>query len=150
MRGSDFIAPENSIGLVLFSDAVSTVLPIKELKLKHKGALHAAVLDMQAAGKTAMYDGIVAGLHMLLEEGRRRPEAKLMMFVLTDGESNAGLSYEAILPVIRALRIPIFTIGYEADLEVLKRLSSIVEAASIDAREGEVGYTIGSLFNAQM
>ena len=150
IKGSDFITPDNSIGLVLFSSDVTTVLPIKEFKLKHKGAFHAAVQDIRPGGSTAMYDAVVAGLQMLVAEKQRKPGAKLMMFVLTDGETNEGLDYEAILPVVRGLKIPIFTIGYEADLAVLQQLSSSVEAASINTSVEEVAYKIGTMLNAQM
>ena len=79
---------------------------------------------------------------MLIEERETTPGAKLMMFVLTDGETHEGLSYDEVLAVVRALRIPIFTIGYEADLEVLKQLSSIVEAPSIKARGVDLELTL--------
>ena len=53
--------------------------------------------------------------------------------------------------LIRAqLKIPIYTIGYDADIKVLKKLSGVVEAASINANEGQIGYKIGSMLNAQM
>ncbi|MBC8391667.1 MAG: hypothetical protein H8E17_03740 [Deltaproteobacteria bacterium] len=52
--------------------------------------------------------------------------------------------------IIEGIGIPIYTIGYEADLAVLHRLSSLVEAASINATEGKIKFKIGSLLNAQM
>ena len=148
--GADFISGENSIGLVLFNNRVSVTLPIKRFNVRHKGAFIAAAEDMRAEGGTAMYDGIVVALQMLLEQREKDADAKLMMFVLTDGKTKDGLDYGDILPVVRGLRIPIYTIGYEADIEVLAQLSAIVEAASINAKEGEVGYKIGSMLNAQM
>ncbi len=78
------------------------------------------------------------------------PNAKPILFVLTDGESNAGLELNKIRAVIKGLRIPIYSIGYEANIAVLRSLSSLVEAASINADEGNVEYKIGSLLNAQM
>jgi Ca-activated chloride channel family protein len=148
--GSEFITPENSIGLVVFNDKVSTVLPIKKFDLPHKAAFHAAVEDMQAAGGTAMYNGVAVALSLLLEEKKNNPAAKITLFVLTDGETKDGWKFKDVRPVIEALGIPIYTIGYEANLPVLQELSSIVEAASINANEEQVQYTIGSLLNAQM
>jgi Ca-activated chloride channel family protein len=87
---------------------------------------------------------------MLLEERGRNPDAKLMLFVLTDGETMQGMSFDDMLPVIQALKVPVYTIGYDADIETLRRLSSIVEAASINANEGQIAYKIGSMLNAQM
>ena len=150
LGGSEFIAPENSIGIVLFSNQVSVVLPIEKFTLAHKASFHAAVEDMTAGGQTAMYSGIVVSLSLLLDEKQKNPNAKTTLFVLTDGETNAGLELKDVRPVIQALGIPIYTIGYEANLPVLQELSSIVEAASMNAEEGEVQYKIGSLLNAQM
>jgi len=48
------------------------------------------------------------------------------------------------------LQIPIYTIGYNADLEALKKISSINEAASIDASTEDVVYQLKNLFNASM
>lgn len=73
-----------------------------------------------------------------------------MLFVLTDGVTNQGFGLEQARPVIQGVRIPVYTIGYEANLEVLQRLSSLVEAASLNADQGDVEYKIGSLLNAQM
>ncbi len=150
LGGSEFIAQENSIGIVLFSNQVSVVLPIEKFTLAHKASFHAAVEDMTAGGQTAMYSGIVVSLSLLLDEKQKNPNAKTTLFVLTDGETNAGLELKDVRPVIQALGIPIYTIGYEANLPVLQELSSIVEAASMNADEGEVQYKIGSLLNAQM
>ena len=150
LGGSEFIASENSIGIVLFSNQVSVVLPIEKFTLAHKASFHAAVEDMTAGGQTAMYSGIVVSLSLLLDEKQKNPNAKTTLFVLTDGETNAGLELKDVRPVIQALGIPIYTIGYEANLPVLQELSSIVEAASMNADEGEVQYKIGSLLNAQM
>jgi len=150
LSGSEFIAPENSIGIVLFSSAVRQVLPIKKFNLAHKASFHAAVEDMQTEGKTAMYDGIAVSLSLLVKEKQKNPDIKPMLFVLTDGETNEGLTFGRIRPVISGLNIPIYTIGYEANIDELKRLSSLVEAASLNAGQEEIEYKIGSLLNAQM
>jgi len=150
LSGSEFIAPENSIGIVLFSSSVRQVLPVKKFNLTHKASFHAAVEDMQTEGKTAMYDGVAVSLSLLAKEKQKNPDIKPMLFVLTDGETNEGLKFGKISPVISGLNIPIYTIGYEANIDELKRLSSLVEAASLNAGQEEIEYKIGSLLNAQM
>ncbi len=150
LDGAEFISPQNSIGLVIFNQQVSRILPIKPFDLNHKAAFHAAVQDMTADGPTAMYDGIAASLRQLIEVREQNPDAKPILFVLTDGETNRGLIFSDMNQMIPALNIPIYTIGYEADIEELKRVSSLVEAASLNAGEGEIAYKIGALLNAQM
>ncbi len=150
LKGSEFIAPQNSIGLLLFNHEVSVVLPVAEFTLTQKAAFHAAVEDIYAEGGTAMYNGVAVALDLLVAERRKNPNTKTTLFVLTDGESTDGWSFRDLRPVIQALRIPIYTIGYEANLPVLQELSSLVEAASINANEEQVQYIIGALLNAQM
>jgi Ca-activated chloride channel homolog len=150
LDGSRFVAPSNSIGLVLFSDRVSVVLPVKPFDLNHRAAFLAAVEDMDAGGKTAMYDGVAVSLSMLVKEKQAQPEVKPILFVLTDGQTNVGMNFSDMDRIIGGVNIPVYTIGYEANIQELARLSSLVEAASLNAGEEEIEYKIGSLLNAQM
>lgn len=150
IAGSEFIGPENSIGLVLFDNSVRVVLPIRKFALNQRAAFVAAIEDMTTGGGTAMYDGVAVALSLLIEEKKKHPDIKLVLFVLTDGETNEGMKFDTMEPVIKGIRIPVYTIGYEANIKELRRLSSLVEAASINASEGNVQYKIGSLLNAQM
>ena len=150
LMGSEFITPGNAIGVVLFDTQVRVVLPIRDFDLNHKAGFYAAVQSMDAGGGTAMYDGVAVALAMLGEEQRKRPDAKSLLFVLTDGKTNEGMKFNEMRRVIKGMGIPVYTIGYEADLEELGRLSSLVEAASLNADQGEIRYKIGTLLNAQM
>ena len=149
-QGAEFINARNAIGLVLFSDAVREVLPVQPFDLNQKAAFLAAVEDMDSGGSTAMYDGIVVSLSLLVAEKLSNPDIKPLLFVLTDGETTAGNRLSQVERSIRGLGIPVYTVGYEARVGELARLSSLVEAASINADEGEVAYQIGNLLNAQM
>ncbi|MBF0099376.1 MAG: VWA domain-containing protein [Desulfobacterales bacterium] len=149
--GSEFISKNNAIGLIIFNDQVKEILPVDKFNLSQKASFQAAAEDISSGGGTAMYDGIVVALHQLLKSKETSPpDTKFTLFVLTDGESKSGLDYYDIFPVIAGLKIPIYTIGYEANIDVLKQLSLVVEAASLQANEGEIEYKIGSLLNAQM
>ena len=150
LDGAEFISPQNSIGLVVFNQWVSVILPVKPFDLNHKAAFHAAVQDMTADGTTAMYDGIAVSLQRLIAAKERDPNVKPLLFVLTDGETNRGLGFPKMEYLIPALNIPIYTIGYEANIDELKRVSSLVEAASLNASEGKIAYKIGALLNAEM
>jgi Ca-activated chloride channel family protein len=95
-----------------------------------------------------MYDGVILGLSMLAEQRAADPRGKYMLIVLTDGETNEGLVLGEVDDVIEGLRIPVVTVGFEANLEELGQLASLVEAASINASEGDVEFKLSSLFNA--
>jgi len=143
-----FISPETSIGMVEFSDIARKKLDIAKFDLNQQGQFAAAVVDMNPVGGTAMYDGIVLGLSMLTDVRATDPNAKLLLFVLTDGETTSGLTFDDTAAVIQGLRIPVHTVGFEANVDELARLSSLVESASINASEDDVEFKMASLFNA--
>ncbi|MEM7238306.1 MAG: VWA domain-containing protein [Pseudomonadota bacterium] len=149
-EGSSFILPNNAIGLITFSNEVVMRVPIKPFTALHNATFQTAVERMTTGGNTAMYDGIAVALKELTDYRAANPGVQPMVFVLTDGVTNRGLKYASVAPVLRGLDIPIYTIGFEADVEELDRLSSTVEAASIRATEKNVRYQIGRMFNSQM
>jgi Ca-activated chloride channel family protein len=149
-EGAKYISQENSIGLVVFSSDVRVKLPIRPFKLLQKSAFLTAVDQLSANGGTAMYDGVAVSLSMLAEQVAKDPTLKPMLFVLTDGETNEGMVYADMSHVIHGLKIPVHTIGFEAKIDELGKLSSLVEAASINAGESDVAYKIGSMLNSQM
>ena len=148
--GGGFIAPENAIGLVSFASGVTIELPIKPFQLLQKAAFQSAVKRLDLAGGTAMYDGIVTALALLMDYQRANPQVRPMLFVLTDGETNTGLKFKEVEPIIAGLGIPVYTIGFDADVKELARLSGLVEAASLNASEADLRYKLSALFNAQL
>jgi Ca-activated chloride channel homolog len=144
----EFIKPETEVGVVEFNDTAMKRLGIAEFDLNQQGRYAAIAEDLSPGGGTAMYDGIVLGLKMLEDRRAADPELKTILVVLTDGETTDGLQFSDVDDMIAGLRIPIYTVGFEADLEELGRVSSLVEAANIDAREEDVEFKIAALFNA--
>jgi Ca-activated chloride channel family protein len=150
LTGAQYINKDNAIGLVSFSDNVRINLPISDFDITQRSYFAGAVQDLRANGGTAMYDGIIVGSKLLMEQKEQYPDASLMLFVLTDGESNEGFKYKDIASMMDALKIPIYTIGYNANIDVLETLSMINEAASINADTDDVVYKLANLFNSQM
>ena len=150
LSGSQYILKDTSIGLVSFSTDVNINLPIAKFDINQRSLFTGAVTDLTANGSTAMFDAIVVASKMLIEEKAKNPNAKLMLFVLSDGETNYGHSLDDVSDMLKAFKIPIYTIGYNANIKALETLSQINEAASINADSEDVVYKLGSLFNAQM
>ena len=150
LNGSQYIGEENSIGLVTYSNDVNINLPIGIFDLNQRSLFTGAVQDMDASGGTATFDGIAVAVKMLLEEKEKNPDAKLMLFVLSDGETNIGHSLDDIKDILEAVEIPVHTIGYNANIKALENISAINEATSINADSDDVIYKLGSLFNAEM
>lgn len=150
LDGSQFISSGNAIGLLAFSSEISVLLAVKPFSLLHKAAFQAGARRLEAGGNTAMYDAVAVALSMLHDYRQDHPEVRPMVFVLTDGETNTGATYEKAAPIIAGLKVPVYTIGFDVKVKELSRLSSLVEAANIDANEQDLRYKIGALFNAQM
>ncbi|MCL2814114.1 MAG: VWA domain-containing protein [Oscillospiraceae bacterium] len=148
-RAIDVIDSNANIGLVTFSDSVNIALPIAKFDVTQKSCFSNAVKNMTAGGGTAMFDAIVTAQKMLTEAKERSPNTKLLLFVLTDGESNIGYTFKDVEKMTKGLRIPVYTIGYNADIEVLQKLSEINEAAAMDADSENIIYRLESLFRSQ-
>lgn len=150
LNGSRYIGEENSIGLVTYSNDVNINLPIEKFDLNQRSLFTGAVQDMDASGGTATFDAIAVAVQMLLDEKEKNPDAKLMLFVLSDGETNIGHSLDDLREILESVKIPVHTIGYNANIEALENISRINEATSINADSDDVIYKLGSLFNAEM
>ncbi len=109
-----------------------------------------AVEDMECLGATATYDAIAVATSMLREAKEANPDTKLILFVLSDGETNEGHEFDDVDDVLKALEIPTYTIGYNANLSELEEISRINEAACINADSEDVLYKLKGLFNANM
>lgn len=150
LNGSRYIGEENSIGLVTYSNDVNINLPIEKFDLNQRSLFTGAVQDMDASGGTATFNAIAVAVQMLLDEKEKNPDAKLMLFVLSDGETNIGHSLDDLREILESVKIPVHTIGYNANIEALENISRINEATSINADSDDVIYKLGSLFNAEM
>lgn len=150
LNGSRYIGEENSIGLVTYSNDVNINLPIEKFDLNQRSLFTGAVQDMDASGGTATFDAIAVAVQMLLDEKEKNTDAKLMLFVLSDGETNIGHSLDDLREILESVKIPVHTIGYNANIEALENISRINEATNINADSDDVIYKLGSLFNAEM
>ncbi|MCR8630304.1 vWA domain-containing protein [Paenibacillus radicis (ex Xue et al. 2023)] len=150
IKGQKYLGKSNSIGLVSYSSGVTIKLPIGKYDTSQQSMFVGAVNSLQAGGGTATFDAIIVALKMLQDEAAVNPGVKPIIFVLSDGETNAGHSLNDIKGLIETFKIPIYTVGYNANIKALQSISSINEAASINADTDDVVYKLGNLFNVQM
>ena len=107
--------------------------------------------SLSAGGTTATYDAVLVALDMLKNKAAEVPDAKLMLFVLTDGEQNEGYSLERITGIVGGLEVPVYTIAYNySDNGELETLSGINEAACIKAESSDIANQLRNLFNVQI
>lgn len=150
LKGQKYLGKENRIGLVSYSNGVTINLPIAKYDTNQQSLFVGTVGTLQAGGGTATFDAIAVAMKMLQDYMAGDPNVKPIIFVLSDGETNAGHSLKDIRGLIETLQIPIYTIGYNADIQALQSISSINEAASINADTDDVVYKISNLLNVQM
>ena len=150
INSMQYINTQNYIGLVSYSNDVTIEVPIGQFNLEQQSYFKGAVENLSASGETATFDGICVALQMIQEKMKEFPDAKPMLFVLSDGETNTGYGLNDIRDVLGGLKIPVYTIGYNANLDALQKISSINEAANIDASTDDVVYQLKMMFNANM
>ena len=153
---SSYISDDNYIGLVSYSNRgnISVNLPIEQFDSTQRAKFSGAVKALTANGSTATYDAVMVALKMMLDKQAEVPDAKLMLFVLSDGDQNDGFTLERIKPVVGGLQVPVYTIGYNlsggrAENE-LEELSGINEAALINAKSEDLVNQLRNLFNVQL
>lgn len=150
LEGQKYIGKDNLIGLVSYSDDVYINLPISLFDLNNRSYFVGAVGGLQAGGATSTFDGIAVAMKMLEEQLALDPKLKPKIFVLSDGETNRGHSLNDIRKLVEESGIPIYTIGYNADIKALEEISLVNEAASINADTEDVVYKLANLFNAEL
>ena len=153
--------PEDELFALRFNDDVQELVPDRPfLMASDLGPLERAVRSIRADGRTALYDGLMAGLDHLATGSR----ARKVLVVVSDGGDNASdAKLDRVLARARDSNAAIYTIGIfdEDDLDrnpgVLKSLAhatggerylprspgELLSACERIAREIRGGYTIG-------
>lgn len=150
INSMQYINKENYIGLVSYNGKVYVNLPIAKFDINQQSFFKGAVQDLSASGQTATYDAIAVALDMVKKAQDENPDVKPMIFLLSDGEQNTGCSLNDISSILSAYEVPVYTIGYNANIDALKKVSSINEAATINADSDDIIYQLKNLFNSEM
>ncbi len=150
IESSDLISSTNSIGLVTYNQDVNVDLYIRPFNVQQKSLFMGAVEGLSAAGGTATNDAVLVALNELSEYSKSNPDHKLVVFVLSDGETNKGLEYGDVVEIMQWTDIPIHTIAYELTSEHLKSMASLAEGAYIESSAESASYRIGNLLNSEM
>ena len=152
---SSYIKSDNYIGLVSYADTVHINLPIDKFDDEQRAYFSGAVKALDIEGSTATYDAVLIALKMMLEKKEEIPNAKMMLFVLSDGDQNRGYNLDRVAPIVGGLKVPVYTIGYNLESGTraeseLKRLSGINEASLINASSSDLINHMRNLFNVEL
>jgi Ca-activated chloride channel family protein len=151
-NGMQYINSNNYVGLVSFNDDVTIELPIAQFDLTQKSYFQGAVNRMSAGGGTASYDALTIAMDMIETAKADHPDAKCMIFLLSDGAVNRGYSLKTVTPALSDSKIPVYAIGYGdgVDKDELNAVAAVNEAATIYADSDDIIYQIKSLFNSNL
>ena len=152
---SSYISSDNYIGLVSYADKVHINLPIDAFDDEQRAYFSGAVKALDIEGSTATYDAVLIALKMMADKKEEIPNAKMMLFLLSDGEQNRGYSLDRVAPIVGGMKIPVYTIGYNLEKDSratneLKRLSGINEASLINATSDDLINHMRNLFNVEL
>ena len=152
---SSYISSDNYIGLISYADNVHINLPIDKFDDEQRAYFSGAVKNLDIEGSTATYNAVLVALKQMLDKKEEIPNAKMMLFVLSDGEQNRGYSLDRVAPIIGGLKVPVYTIGYNLEKDAraadeLKRMSSINEASLINATSNDLINHMRNLFNVEL
>jgi len=152
---ASYISSDNYIGLVSYSDEVYINLKLEQFDETQRAYFSGATKALMANGGTATYDAVLVALDMLRKKAEEVPDAKLMLFVLSDGAQNSGYSLNKVTDIVGGMKVPVYTIGYNLhrdshERKELEALSTINEAVLIDAQTDDIVNQLRNLFNVQL
>lgn len=152
---NSFISSDNYIGLISYADKVHINLPIDKFDEEQRAYFSGAVKSLDIEGSTATYNAVLVALKMMLDKKEEVPNAKMMLFVLSDGDQNTGYNLDRVAPIVGGLKVPVYTIGYNLEndsraAKELKRLSNINEASLINATSDDLINHMRNLFNVEL
>lgn len=150
-----YINPGNYVGLVSYSDegSITLDLPIGQFDDKQRSLFAGAVNDLTAGGGTATNSALIVGLKLMLDKQASVAGAKLRIIVMSDGEQNAGLSLEGndnTLGIVDGLDVPVYGVGFEANLTDLTKLADPNEGYVINADSEDVASKLKGLLRKEL
>lgn len=151
-NAAGYINTGNYVGLVSYSDAndITVDLPIGQFTDKQRSLFAGAVNDLRANGGTATNSALYAGLKLMLDKQASVSNAKLRILVMSDGQQNAGLSLGQTLGVVAGLQVPVYGVGFEADLTDLTKLAEPNEGYTINADSEDVSTKLKALLRKEL
>lgn len=144
-----YIGSNSYVGLISYSSEVIVNVPIAQFDETQARKINGELYNLKASGGTHMYEAITVGMKLIEDELELHPNARVMMFVLSDGQpSNDAHTLDFVEEYVRLLNIPIHTIGYGKDIDKveLKKLAAINEATFTYIETEDVVETFKNLF----
>ena len=150
VAASQYIDETNYIGLVSYANKVTVELPIDKFTSQQRAKFNGATKSLAVGGNTNTYTAVLQALKMIDDKKQEVPDARGVIFLLSDGDQNSGYSLSKIKNVIEGMEIPIHCIGYNGGSSQLDEVSKINEASNTNADSEDVGYQLRTIFNSEL
>lgn len=145
-----YVGTSNEVGLLSYDTCVHIDLQINEFNTEQQEYYVGAIENMEAGGGTSTNNALLVAIKMLREKMCDESDIKPIIILLSDGETCNGYSLRSMKELIDVCDIPIYTIGYEANVDELKSIAEINQGVFINATSDDVGYILKTLFNAEI
>jgi Ca-activated chloride channel family protein len=143
------ILPDDRVGLVSFSSKANLDVPPTSLA-QNRSALDDTIQQLHPQGKTAIYDGLMAGKQALDGLPPSQEERIKAIVLLTDGMENASTAtFDQLRQAFEETGISIFPVAYGTDAdqkEAAGTLQPIVDFSHTLLVKGSTG-DIGQIFD---
>lgn len=155
LNAMSYVSEDAEVGLISYDEEMYLNLPIGKFDTKQQKYFAGAVSTMKeyGGGGTATNNAILCAMNLISErEKSEGKEIKPIIILLSDGMTQSGYTLKSVESLIQKFNYPIYTIGYgdDADEKELKRISDINGGVYTNASTNDVGYTLKTIFNAEM
>lgn len=150
VAASQYIDETNYIGLISYANKVTVELPIDKFTGQQRAKFNGATKSLVVGGNTNTYTAVLQALKMIDDKKQEVPDARGVIFLLSDGDQNSGYSLSKIKTVVEGMEIPIHCISYNGGSSELEEVSKINEASLTNADDQDVGYQLRMIFNSEL
>lgn len=135
----DSSAGTHQLGLIQFDDKIDKMLDLTPAL----NNFEQIVDDVEARGSTAIYSVISCAVNMLRPVFEAHPQVDLRVLVLTDGESNAGVSPQAALLAVNSIgaTVDAIIVGDQPDAN-LRRIVELTGGECFNIRSLSEGFRL--------
>lgn len=145
-----YVGKSNKVGLISYNSAVHLRLPIKEFDVEQQEHYVGAVDELSSGGGTSTNNALLVAIKIIEDEKLVDDNIKPIIILLSDGYTENGYSLDSVSELITAFNIPVYTIGYDANVEELTKIADITGGTYIESTSNDIGYVLKTLFNAEI
>lgn len=141
----------NQVGLVTFSDYPVRRLELAPYDQRHQQKFLAAIDQLRADGKTAMYDGVMVALADLLAKRISDPQGRFYLLLLSDGVNNKGYIFSAVEDIMASSDVRFYPIAYgNANASELQAIANLRESTVKQGNPENVQTLFKDLFQVNL